>query len=61
MRDLYKEGWKYITCHVDDNGKLCPMGEAKTIEYAREIAKKHKHILCRIVKFTDYRLWEIEP
>ena len=54
-RDLFKEGWKYITCYVTDIGKLCPMGEAKNKMYAIEIAKKHKHILCRLIKEEDYR------
>jgi len=54
-RDVFKEGWKYITCFVTDNGKLCPMGEAKDKKYAIEIAKQHKHMLCRLVKVEDYR------
>jgi hypothetical protein len=54
-RNLFKEGWQYITCYVTDDGKVCPMGEAKTKKYAIEIAKKHKHILCRLIKEGDYR------
>lgn len=46
---------QYITCYVDDNGKLCPMGEGKDILYAISCAKKHKHVLCKLEPIKDYK------
>lgn len=44
----------YITCYINIDGELSPMGDAKTKEYAIEIAKRHKHVLCKLVKIKDY-------
>lgn len=53
--NLYQEGHKYISCYVSPDGKLSPMGDAKKKDYAIECAKRHKHVLCRLVILNDYR------
>lgn len=45
---------KYITCYIGNNEYLSPMGDSKDWKYAVEIAKKHKHILCKLVPIKDY-------
>jgi len=55
QRNFFDEGCKYITCHVSPQGYLSPMGNAKDKDYAVEIAKKHKHVLCRLVILRDFR------
>jgi len=33
-RNLFDEGWKYISCYEDSLGHLMPMGYAKNKNYA---------------------------
>lgn len=52
--ETYVERAIYITCDVSNDGVWWPMGKAKTLEYATDIAQRHGQILCKLVKIKDF-------
>lgn len=50
----YAQRAKYITCDHSPDGTLWPMGIAKTLEKAEEVAKLHRQVLCELIELKDY-------
>lgn len=50
----WEQNRQYIVCSANENGNLTPMGDTKKEDHARELAKLHKKILCKILIVEDY-------